>query len=1066
MAGRTRGDARTSRGGDVLLGRETLVDELIDATRRAARGNGALFVLTAEAGMGKTSVARSVAAQVLDEVEVSWSNCTTDLSAPPFWPWRGLVNVDIHGPPAGEEADRAIGAERYNLLNGLRDELLARRHARLLVIEDLQWADVSSVLLLHHVASAVVTTPMLIVATLRTGEPLGARLRAAVDELSGVATTRDLPPLSVDSIEALMRRVSPTPDPGLAALVAHRTGGNPLFVTELIATARTARSQTALRDVIEGSVPTRVADSIARRLSRLPDQVSHAVGIASVVGTRGDTRTLALALGLSADKVLELLDQARAARLLGASPPGAWQFEHDLVRDAVYESLSESERVSAHAIVLEAFAANPATPAGVLAHHAVCAQPLFDAERAVALAAAAGEAAHAHHAYEEAVVWFERALANTPAAISPRWRAELLVRCGEAHRHIGNVSVARSAFLDASRITDDSTILARSALGYADPGADLGIAYRTEDSTVAALLERAISAQPVDDSLTTVLLESRLAAELYFSDVPHRARSLSDVACARARRLGSTRALGAAGAVAHDAFVVGQAPMPEQLLNSQQLLDWAREDGSTAALLSAHRARVFDLLAAADLPAVDAEILAFRRIAEPLRAPAYLWWLSTWSTMRTLLEGRLDDAETEAIATYELGKGPLDGLAITNLSFLLFFLRREQGRLDEMESATRSYAADQADVPAIRVALTFLLAETGKLEEARVLLSAITAGGFEQLRDRNWPATWFQLARAAALLGDATSARALLASSTRPTEQCVMVSLATVCLGSTSLAAAWLLHAIGDLDAADAEFRIAEDVNARLGARSWLAQTRADHARLLLDRAGPGDLDHARRLTGLAAVSAAGGLRSIEPTVADLQQRLAGDVDTPADSTPRTRSDRVFRRDGAVWHVAFNDRVATVPHARGMNDLRALLARPHEPVSVMELAVDGGIPHQARGPEAFDERARREIRARLRELESAIAEAEDAGNTERAALIREQRRELAEMVARDLGLGGRSRRIDDPIERARKTVSTRIRRTIASVNDIHPELGRHLQRSIDTGAWCAYRPAEPFTWNT
>ena len=182
-------------------------------------------------------------------------------------------------------------------------------------------------------------------------------------------------------------------------------------------------------------------------------------------------------------------------------------------------------------------------------------------------------------------------------------------------------------------------------------------------------------------------------------------------------------------------------------------------------------------------------------------------------------------------------------------------------------------------------------------------------------------------------------------------------------------------------------------------------------------------------LTGLAAVSAAGGLRSIEPTVADLQQRLAGDVDTPADSTPRTRSDRVFRRDGAVWHVAFNDRAATVPHARGMNDLRALLARPHEPVSVMELAVDGGIPHQARGPGAFDERARREIRARLRELESAIAEAEDAGNTERAALIREQRRELAEMVARDLGLGGRSRRIDDPIERARKTVSTRIRRT-------------------------------------
>jgi hypothetical protein len=63
-------------------------------------------------------------------------------------------------------------------------------------------------------------------------------------------------------------------------------------------------------------------------------------------------------------------------------------------------------------------------------------------------------------------------------------------------------------------------------------------------------------------------------------------------------------------------------------------------------------------------------------------------------------------------------------------------------------------------------------------------------------------------------------------------------------------------------------------------------------------------------------------------------------------------------------------------------------------------------------------------------------------------------------------MGGRSRRIGDPVERARKTVSTRIRRAIVLVGRAHPELGRHLERSIDTGAWCAYRPAEPVTWTT
>jgi len=69
-------------------------------------------------------------------------------------------------------------------------------------------------------------------------------------------------------------------------------------------------------------------------------------------------------------------------------------------------------------------------------------------------------------------------------------------------------------------------------------------------------------------------------------------------------------------------------------------------------------------------------------------------------------------------------------------------------------------------------------------------------------------------------------------------------------------------------------------------------------------------------------------------------------------------------------------------------------------------------------------------------------------------------------VARDFGLGGRSRTLGDPVERARKTVSTRIRRTIGAVAREHPDLGRHLARSIDTGTWCAYRPAEPLHWDT
>jgi hypothetical protein len=133
---------------------------------------------------------------------------------------------------------------------------------------------------------------------------------------------------------------------------------------------------------------------------------------------------------------------------------------------------------------------------------------------------------------------------------------------------------------------------------------------------------------------------------------------------------------------------------------------------------------------------------------------------------------------------------------------------------------------------------------------------------------------------------------------------------------------------------------------------------------------------------------------------------------------------------------------------------------------VLELLGGPAASETTRGAPALDERARREIRVRLHDLDAEVDDAEANNDVERAAAAREQRQLLAEAVARDLGLGGRARRVGDPVERARKTVSTRIRRTILAVGRAHPELGRHLERSIDTGAWCAYRPAEPVTWIT
>src|SRR3954451_22797894 len=115
--------------------------------------------------------------------------------------------------------------------------------------------------------------------------------------------------------------------------------------------------------------------------------------------------------------------------------------------------------------------------------------------------------------------------------------------------------------------------------------------------------------------------------------------------------------------------------------------------------------------------------------------------------MRALLEGRHNIAEERAVAAFEIGEAPFASLAFTNLSFLLFFARREQGRLAELEQPTREFAASHADIPALRVGLMFLLAELGRAEEVRGLIAGIDAATLARLHDRNWPASWFQLAR-------------------------------------------------------------------------------------------------------------------------------------------------------------------------------------------------------------------------------------------------------------------------------------------------------------------------------
>lgn len=198
--------------------------------------------------------------------------------------------------------------------------------------------------------------------------------------------------------------------------------------------------------------------------------------------------------------------------------------------------------------------------------------------------------------------------------------------------------------------------------------------------------------------------------------------------------------------------------------------------------------------------------------------------------------------------------------------------------------------------------------------------------------------------------------------------------------------------------------------------------------------------------------------------------RLAGLPLDPDDERPRVHAGAppgagpaLFRREGDVWTIGFDGAVVRLGEVKGFLDLAALLARPGEHFHCLELAGRGA---GATGADpVLDERARRELRARVRDLQQEIDESEALGDPDRGARARAELDRLVEALAGALGLGGRARALGSPVERARSAVTWRIRSAIRKIAHAHPTLGRHLENAVRTGTSCAYQPERPVPWS-
>jgi TolB-like protein len=198
--------------------------------------------------------------------------------------------------------------------------------------------------------------------------------------------------------------------------------------------------------------------------------------------------------------------------------------------------------------------------------------------------------------------------------------------------------------------------------------------------------------------------------------------------------------------------------------------------------------------------------------------------------------------------------------------------------------------------------------------------------------------------------------------------------------------------------------------------------------------------------------------------------RLAGLAEDPDESrpeavarpAPRDPDAARFHREGAVWHLEFDGLSVQLTHQKGFSDLARLLDRPGVEVHCLELA-DRPAETAGTTPQ-LDDRARREIQARARELQHDIDRAEAAHDLAQAERAREELDRIVELLSGALGLGGRPRALGSAAERARSAVTWRIRSGVKKIARAHPRLGRHLENAVRTGTFCVYQPERPIEW--
>lgn len=848
------------------------------AWQLASTGVRATALLAGEPGIGKSRLAAELGRVAhAAGATVLFGRCDDELGSP-FQPFVEALDFllehcpsdlveDRLGPLPGELtrlcprvaecAPSALPAttsdpetERARLFDAVDGWLaaLSRPGPVLLVLDDIHWAARPTLHLLKHLVRSASPGPLLIVGTYRDTDldrtsPLTELLAdfrrepsVARVSVGGLASGE-----IVDLMEQVAGHVMDEDGRRLAQVIHEESEGNCFFVGEILRHL----SETGAVFVDDGGrwtvrdapdqlgIPEGVREVVGRRIDQLPELAGALLQTAAVLGRDFDLDVLLALTEADEDEVLEAMDVAADARLIDETGVGRYRFSHALVRSTLYDELRATRRARLHRRVGEAI--ESVYPDDIeshlpeLAHHFARAAA-GDNEKAFDYALRAGRRALGQLAHDEAAERFESALELLDDDADPR-RAEVLLGLGRARAAAGHAGY-RETLVEAGRLSaaqGDAEHLAEAALalhrGYFG-------SFAVVDDDRLELTSAAIDAVGDTDPAVRARLLANLATEELFKEPLERRIELSDEAVLIARGLGDPATLAHVLRVRHNA-IWDTSTLEARIADMDELGELAALGHDPQVAFWAGWGRWATAIEVMDPQRAADGMAIFGRIAGEARLATHQWILAFTLAGQALIRGELGEAERLATEAADVGAAAGEADALFYYGTQLFFIRREQSRLAEIDDLILESVAALPSARSILGLTALLHIDLGRADEGRAVLSAMRDDGFNTLpRDQTYSSALLAASEICYLLGEAERADELLPLVISAGDMIAFNGL--VPLGAMAWAEARCLATLGRPEEAAAAFARAVDRHDRMAATGLSARSRLEWAEALV----------------------------------------------------------------------------------------------------------------------------------------------------------------------------------------------------------------------------------------